>query len=263
MSRLAVHCLPTGTVRGKRGERGVRRYLPGGWRDDALPVNAFLISHPAGLCLFDTGQTARAASSGYFPRWHPFFRLARFELDPADEAAAQLRRRGIDPAAVRWVALSHLHTDHVGGLAEFPGAEVLVTRAEWKRATGIAGRLRGYLPQYWPGDAKMCLVEFEGDPIGPFAASFDLAEDGRLVLVPTPGHTPGHMALLVRDDGGCYLCGGDMAHSAADLANAAPAVAEFCERERFVYLAAHDWRAAELTPTPPRTGWDGGDATNA
>ena len=87
----------------EREPRGVRRYLGGGWSDRTLPVNVFLVHHPAGLCLFDTGQTARAAEPGYHPRWHPFLRLARFELAPEDEIGAQLVRSGVDPAAVRWV----------------------------------------------------------------------------------------------------------------------------------------------------------------
>jgi glyoxylase-like metal-dependent hydrolase (beta-lactamase superfamily II) len=196
--------------------------------------------------VFDTGQSARAATRGYFPPWHPFFRLARFELGPADEAASQLGRLGHDPARVRWVVLSHLHTDHVGGVSSFPGAEVVVSRTEWERATGIRGRVRGYLPQYWPHGAKLRLVELDGPPLGPFPGTFDLAGDGRLLVVPTPGHTPGHIGLLVRSEQASYLLGGDMAKSAAALADVSPAFAEFCGRENAVFLAAHDPRAAEL-----------------
>ena len=143
---MKVHCFSTGRVREKRGARGVRRYLPGGWRAHTLPVNVIAVEHPAGVCVFDTGQTARAAQPGYFPRWYPFFRLARFELGPDDEAGAQLRRRGLDPARVRWVVLSHLHTDHAGGLAPFVRATLVVSEVEWRRAQGRRGRLRGYLP---------------------------------------------------------------------------------------------------------------------
>jgi N-acyl homoserine lactone hydrolase len=249
---MRIRCFSTGVVRLKEGERGARRYLPGGWRDDTLPVNVFVIEHPAGACLFDAGQAALAAQRGYFPPWYPFFRLARFELGPEDEAAAQLRRIGIDPAAVRWVVLSHLHTDHVGGLAAFRGAEVLVARREWERARGLGGRLRGYLPQHWPPGLSPRLVDFDGGPVGPFERSFDLAGDGRLVLVPTPGHTAGHMALLARAPDRTYLCAGDIAHSFSELADAAPEVAEFSSREGVVFLATHDPRACEaLAASPP------------
>jgi glyoxylase-like metal-dependent hydrolase (beta-lactamase superfamily II) len=196
---VEIRCLTTGRVRGKR-RSGPLRYLPGGWSDETLPVHAFAVAHPEGVCLFDTGQSARASRAGYHPSWHPYLRLARFELEPEDEVAAQL-----DPHAVRWVVLSHLHTDHVGGLSAFAHAEVLVTRTEWERASGVSGRLRGYLPQHWPSGLVPRLVDFSGSPAGPFLASYDIAGDRRLLMVPLAGHTPGHAGLLV--DGETLLAG--------------------------------------------------------
>lgn len=243
---MRVHCFSTGAVRPKAGERGLRRYLADDWMAETLPVNVFAIEHPAGICLFDTGQTAEATRRGYFPGWYPFFRLSRFELGPEDEAAAQLTRRGLDANRVRWVVLSHLHTDHVGGLSAFQRAEVFVSRTEWRRATGLRGRLRGYLPQRWPPRLVPRLVDFEDPGVGPFPASHDLARDGRLVLVPTPGHTPGHMSLLVRGNGERYLCGGDAAHGLDDLDRRVPELASFCRSEGVVFLATHDSRASGL-----------------
>jgi len=210
----------------------------------ALPVNVVAIEHPAGVCLFDTGQEAAAARAGYFPRWHPFHRLSRFELAEEDEAAPQLERLGLD--GVRWVVLSHLHTDHAGGLGGLAATEVLISRVEWERARGLLGQVRGYLPQYWPGWVMPRLVDFSEPAIGPFTGSEDVAGDGRLVLVPTPGHTPGHMSLLVRDGALRVLLGGDMAPSARELERRAPAVAEFCRTARVVYVATHDPEAGRL-----------------
>lgn len=205
-----------------------------------MPVNAFLVEHPDGLCLFDTGQTSSAARAGHLPRWHPYLRLARFELTAADEAPQQLRRLGHDSADVRWLVLSHLHTDHVGTVAAFAAAEVLVARAEWSRATGLGGRVRGYLPQHWPDGLSPRLVDFDGAPVGPFTGSHDLAGDGRLVLVPTPGHTPGHMSMLGRDSSGSFLCAGDLTHDPSGLADAAPEVDAFCRAAEVTVLTAHD-----------------------
>jgi N-acyl homoserine lactone hydrolase len=243
---VSVRVLTTGRVRPKRAERGLGRYLPGGWSDQTLPVNVFLVSHPAGLCLFDAGLEARAALPGYLPCWHPYLRLARFELDPADEAVSLLREGGIDPARVRWLVLSHLHVDHAGGLASFPEAEVLVSRDEWQRARGLAGRLRGYVPGCLPPELAPTLVDFEGPAVGPFAGSHDLAGDGSLLLVPTGGHTPGHLALLVRTGEGGFLLAGDLARTAAALERAAPEIASYCEQEGISVLCAHDPEAAAL-----------------
>ena len=235
---MEVERFSTGNVRGKRASHGLRRYLKGGWSLDTLKVNVYLVHHPSGLCLFDTGQTARAGEPGYHQRWHPFLRLARFELRCEDEIGPQLRRRGIEPGSIRWVVLSHLHTDHVGGVGAFPGAQVIVSRVEWERARGLAGRLRGYIPQHWPL-AEPVLVDLAGPPVGPFPGSFDVAGDGRLLVVPTPGHTRGHVSLLVHGDAdaGGFFLGGDVAHSSAGLP---PAISDFCASHGLAVLLAHD-----------------------
>lgn len=198
---MRVRAVTTGRVRGKRRSGGPLRYLPGGWSEHTLPVRAYAVEHSDGVCLFDTGQTVRATRPGYHQRWHPYLRLARFELSGDEEAGAQL-----DPSTVRWVVLSHLHTDHVGGIAAFGHADVLVSRVEWERAAGLRGRLHGYVPQHWPLGLEPVLVDFDGPPAGPFPASHDVAGDGALLIVPLPGHTPGHAGLLV---GGRVLCAGD------------------------------------------------------
>lgn len=239
-SSVRVRPLTTGVVRPKRGERGARRYLPGGWDDATLPVHAFLVEHPAGALLFDTGQEAAAAGPGYFPRWHPFFRLSRFELGPEHEVAAQLERLGRPPSELRWVVLSHLHTDHVGGIAACAAAEILVSATEWQRARGLGGRVRGYLPGRWPSGLRPRLLPLDTDPFGPFSASHDVAGDGSLLVVPLPGHTPGHVGLLVRDARAPVLLAGDAAHDGAALARANPEVAAWCAAAGVAVATAHD-----------------------
>jgi glyoxylase-like metal-dependent hydrolase (beta-lactamase superfamily II) len=232
--------LTTGRVRGPRRPRGARRYLIRSWSDETLPVNAFLIEHPAGFCLVDTGQDAAAAEPGFLPRWHPFIRIARFELGADDMAAPQLRKLGVEPVSVRWVVLTHLHTDHLGGVGDFSGSDIVVSNAEWSRAQGLRGRLIGYVPRQWPPGVVPRLVDLDGPALGPFAASLDLVGDGSIVLVPLPGHTPGQLGVLVRGAGGTALLGGDVAHDPGELEVNEPALADYCRQEGIAFLAAHD-----------------------
>lgn len=237
---MKVHKLTAGRVRGPRRPRGARRYLQLEWSDATFPVNAFLIEHPQGLCLVDAGQCAAAARPGYLPRWHPFVRILRFELGPEDEVAAQIRGLGYTASDIRWVVLTHLHPDHVGGLAPFTSSTVIVSAREWQRASGLGGRLLGYVPQQWPREITPQLVRIDGRPVGPFAASLDLVDDGSVRLVPLPGHTPGQIGVLVTGEHGGALAGGDLVHSWRELPARWPELAEFCRQERVTFLAAHD-----------------------
>lgn len=171
-----------------------------------MPIRAWLIEHPDGLILVDTGETARATRPGYFPAWHPYYRRClKLDVAPEDEIGPQLRAIGASPEDVRTVLLTHLHTDHAGGLAYFPHAEIVVARREWTFANGIGGLVNGYPRRHWPSWLDPTLVE----PGMPF-------RDG-IALIDARGHTPGHMAVLVDDGETRYLIAGDASYSEAHL----------------------------------------------
>lgn len=246
MSReLVVRGFSTGRIRPKRSERGLRRWLPGGWSRSTLPVNVFVVDHPDGLVLFDAGLRARPGSAEYLPGHHPFLRLARFEVAPDEEAPAQLERLGVSPEDVRLIVLSHLHTDHVAGVACFPAAEVVVSPDEWRRAQGLGGRLRGYVPADLAGLSPR-LLRFDRPAPRPFVRCDDVLGDGSLLAVATPGHTQGHVALLVAAAGGPVLLAGDVAHTPAELDAAAPELAAYSRAEGVRVLLTHDDGAPEL-----------------
>jgi glyoxylase-like metal-dependent hydrolase (beta-lactamase superfamily II) len=182
---------------------------------EPLPILAWAIPHPKGLIVVDTGETARTAESGYFPRWHPYYLLGvRQDVEPEQEIGPQLRRLGLDPRAARWVVMTHLHTDHAGGLHHFPRSEILVTRTELELASGWRGRLRGYLNNRFPEWFSPTPVEFRDRPLGPFPASVPLTHAGDVHLVPVPGHTPGQMAVVLEDqDDVVIFLAGDSSYS--------------------------------------------------
>src|SRR5690348_6722778 len=118
---MRIHAIQTGSVMIKQAQmRGVGRgnqrlfdsLFDKNWTQ-FLPIYAWVIEHPEGMIVIDTGETARTAQPGYFPWWHPFFQLAvRVQVRPEEEIGPQLQALGIAPGDVRHVVLTHLHTDH-------------------------------------------------------------------------------------------------------------------------------------------------------
>jgi len=112
-------------------------------------INVYVIEHARGLILFDTGQDrASVTDRGYFPGGFTgltYDRLARFDIGEQDTLTAQLATLGYVPADVDTAILSHLHQDHIGGLAELTGADLLVSAAEWAELSRPGPELRGFL----------------------------------------------------------------------------------------------------------------------
>ena len=165
-----------------------------------------MIDHVDGLVLFDTGQDrASVTDPGYFPKGVAgllYRRLAQFAIGEDETLAARLRALGKDVGDVRLAVLSHLHQDHIGGLRELTGAEVVVSATEWASLSEPGAELNGLLRQHidLPG-----LRRVEVDPAStddptllPFVRAHDLMGDGSLMLLPTPGHTAGSLSLFVR-----------------------------------------------------------------
>ena len=263
---MRIHALQTGRVRVKpsqlegRGHGLARRLAPlveTAWTD-WLPTYAFAIEHRDGVILVDAGASAGLMR---LPRWHPFFRFAvRFDVAPEEEAGARLRALGIGPRDVKLVALTHLHIDHDGGLAAFPHSRVLVGPGELRAASGLAGRLRGYLPERWPAGFDPEPLALADEAYGPFARSRRLTRDGAVVAVPTPGHTPDHVSIIVEDDECAVVIAGDAAYSEASLVaerldgispNESVALATLARLKAFaaarpaVFVFAHDPLSAE------------------
>jgi N-acyl homoserine lactone hydrolase len=195
---------------------GVARVLLPGGEKLRGPCLAFVVRHPdAGTILIDTGvhpDTIANLRADFGVRMGLVFRGMRPE-GPFDE---QLRERGVDPDAVEHVVMTHLHVDHTGAMRLLPNAEFTCARAEWEAATGTGAGGKGYVGHHLPPEERMRLVDFDDDatPHGEFARTIDLLGDGSIRLVSTPGHSAGHMSVLLQlGDGRELLVVGDAAYT--------------------------------------------------
>lgn len=164
-----------------------------------VPVTAYLIDHPKGRALFDTGlglRFRRQMDEALGPL------DVGFAIDESADVAARLRQIEVDPASIRWIINSHLHPDHAGGNAFIPNATILVQSRELTYA-----REQKDERLYHPHDMDT------GHPIHAIDGEHDLYGDGAVVLFPTPGHTPGHQSARIKLPNGdailaadcCYL----------------------------------------------------------
>ncbi len=221
---MKIHAIQTGTVQVKinqqRGKgKGIMRLLNvlyGKAWSDPLPIYAWLIEHPEKLILVDTGETHRVHRPGYFADWHPYFRRAvKFEVKAEDEIDQQLTKLGFKAEDVDIVVLTHLHTDHAGGLHHFPQAAVYTTEAEYNQAKGFKGIINGYPSDRWPEWFTPTFIRPIEDHQAPFPKVEYLTKATDIMIVPTPGHTPHHVSVLAVTDDISYFIAGDTSYTQA------------------------------------------------
>lgn len=174
--------LDCGELRGDLGlfEKGSEGHV-------TLTVSAWLVRHPRGTVLFDTGMPSSFV--GGSNRTKEISEFLTIGFDAIDTVGAQLIANSQDPERVDFVIVSHLHFDHVGGLSEIPNATVVVQRKEWE--ANITG------PQ--EADTLHPREDFDlGHTLRLVDGEYDLFGDDSVVCIPTPGHTIGHQSLRIQ-----------------------------------------------------------------
>ncbi|MDZ4790327.1 MAG: N-acyl homoserine lactonase family protein [Hyphomicrobiales bacterium] len=216
---MRIHAIRTGSVRVKTAQvtakgsglaRQAAPLLDDQWTE-WLPTYAWAVEHNEGVIVVDTGSAAHLQS---LPKWHPYFRFAvQFDIEPEQEIGPQLRSLGIRSRDVRKVVLTHLHIDHDAGLRHFPDSAIFAHSGEIRRASGLRGRILGYLPARWSKWFDPQPLEFEARPLGPFARSRQITSSGDVISVPTPGHTPNHISVVVLDGEKAIFLAGDASYT--------------------------------------------------
>lgn len=168
-----------------------------------MPYFFYLIEHNRGLVAFDTGPHADFVRNNisYFGPAAADWRVA---LNSGDDATDQLAAIGVDIKDVTTVLLSHLHYDHAGGMQQFANATFVVQEREWAFAHDPSPQqVNNYVKaEFDIPSSSLRLIE----------GRFDVFGDDSLILIPTPGHTPGHQSLLVKGAQTAYLLTGDAAY---------------------------------------------------
>jgi N-acyl homoserine lactone hydrolase len=259
---MKIHALTTGTVSVKHGflfpRHGARRqldlFLPGAF-SPPLPIHCWAIEHDGILRLVDTGETAAARNV-------PF---AQMHVTPDQELPAAMAAAGLELDDVSEAVLTHAHGDHMDGLIHVH-SRVMVNQTELRfLASPMARVTRRMLRQPLPERFAPEPFELDGGPFGAFARSRALSDDGRIVAVETPGHTPGHISVICVDDAGNHvMLAGDATDSLEQLHSlrvdaVAPdvnthlatmqTILAHCAQHPTVYLPSHDPESAARLAT--------------
>jgi glyoxylase-like metal-dependent hydrolase (beta-lactamase superfamily II) len=250
---LKIHALQTGTVLLKHSflyaSAGRRRqldlFLPGNW-SEPMPILCWAIEHDGEIILVDTGETTAA-------RDVPF---AKLRVKAEEELPGALAAVGLSTADISRVVLTHHHGDHADGLVHV-SAPLSVHDAEIAFVAKASSRfmrrlLRQPLPKAFAPEPLM----LTDGPFGAFSQSRALTQDGRVVAVSTPGHTPGHISVIcIDDDGRHVMLAGDASDSLEQLHSRRPdavspdaavhvatldTILAHCEAHPTVFLPAHD-----------------------
>lgn len=196
-----LYVIDCGTlVNNKPEDYGLRRDEV---KDTNMGVTCYLVVHPKGVLLYDTGLNDRLVGRPLHENVVDGYGQIKFNT-----VSGQLADIGVAPANVDYLVLSHDHWDHIGNARDFTGATWLVYKGDRDHMFSNAARASAWFTQYAPLEhSKTTLLS--GD--------YDVFGDGTVVVIATPGHTDGHCSLLVRlEHTGPVVLSGDLYHYAEE-----------------------------------------------
>lgn len=200
---MKVHIFHTGAVKvdqaipyKERNPLAVTGFFRPEEKKLVLPVSCYLIQHPLGNILIDTGWDSKYISE----RPHRFFGLLDGISTPiikgGESVDYHLAELGLCPADLDCVFFSHMNFDHTSGLRLVKGAKrIMAAKEEIADSEKYFFR---YVKPNW-SFAKVEAFAYENTGIGPVGRSYDVFQDGSIVLVNTPGHTHGLFSAVIRN----------------------------------------------------------------
>jgi N-acyl homoserine lactone hydrolase len=209
---MRIHVLRTGVVEVSKAlttGTGVARrakVMRKGAMVGPLPIHAWLVEAGDRLVLVDAGETVDAKDVAF----------ARFGVAAEDEIDKQVEAAGFSVRDIDMVVLTHVHGDHADGVARLRDARVVISREEAKVVGSVEARLtRRIVGQPLPEGFAPEAIDLDDGTVGGFARSKRIAEGVHVVA--TPGHTAGHVSVLVDQGDHQVLLAGDVAYDEAQL----------------------------------------------
>jgi len=201
------------------------------WKRVQFPFLSAVIEYNGDLILLDTGIGTRMDQEFKNPKYkaNAWFHksVMKAVCDPGrDPLIHQMQAIGLDPAAVKYGILSHLHYDHAGGMRDFPNAKYFINKKEWEAATSADSHKHSYIREQYEVKPKLnieLISTVPGKSYLGFPASLDLFGDGRFILVDLPGHSDGLTGVFVNlPSGRRFLFPGDSVYFPENLEGPAP-----------------------------------------
>ena len=168
-------------------------------KDTNMAVTCYLIVHPKGTLLFDTGLNDRIVGRPLYENVLEGYGQVKFNT-----LSGQLADLGISPSGIDYLVLSHYHWDHVGNASDFSGATWLVYKGDHDQMFGVPAHSYPWFGQY---------AALEHSKTKMLSGDYDVFGDGTVRVIATPGHTEGHCSLLVLlKNTGPIVLSGDLYH---------------------------------------------------
>lgn len=193
----------------------------GGEGKISMDQPAYLISHPNyGLVAFEAGHHSEIATNpSEHLGWIHRVGLMPMEQDPGQDFRNQLKAQGKNPDSIRDILVSHFHPEHVGAVEEFPKSRIVADRREVSH--GNESPNYNYVKSEYDHVLNWYQIDFtQSNPFGSFEGFYDLVGDGSILILSTPGHTPGHISVLINLESGPILLTGDMAWTEHNIRSA-------------------------------------------
>jgi N-acyl homoserine lactone hydrolase len=265
--QVKIHALCTGSVAVKSNFRTKKGYgklaklniLLDDDYTEYLPIWVWVIEHPEGLIVIDTGENAAINNvNKYLEQESAFLRYqfkhaCKFRIDAKDELNFQFEKINLKLEDVQLVVLTHLHLDHTDGLKFFPKQEIMVGAIESKHPNNN-------MPSTFPSWFKPNKLVYKQNRIDIFNEAYPITFAEDLLYIPTPGHTLGHSSIVLKTDDFDIVFAGDTSYNQAQVINDEIAgvnvnykaskqtyknLIDYATQYKTIYLPTHDAEAGK------------------